>query len=327
MSSVKDCKNREITAVIDHLTELSQKIISAPADIALRRRLLDEYFAVSDETVQLTLKPNVVQVGIRNGYWFVPEQFDGQHFMLYIHGGSWMSGSIKGWQAFMGRLATACECAILFIDYSLMPEAPFPAGLNDCLMAYQWLRENEPDGRLTGISYPQSESKKFFIAGDSAGGNLTLASLLAIKEQGLIMPNAAVAISPCTDFTASGASMKSRQAIDPIINAKAIPLLGASYMLQSEFDPTYPLASPLFGDLTGLPPVMIQTGEAEVLFDDSVRFAEKAQQAGVSIVLDTWPDMPHVFQGFAPYLPQAVKAIDGINQFLKCPLGELQKRT
>lgn len=310
-------KSNELKAVLSHLKDLAEKITQKNTDITYRRELLDHYFAVAPEVMEVTILPITVQVGERNGYWFVPEDFDGQRYMLYIHGGSWMSGSIKGWQAFMGRLASACDCAILFIDYSLMPEAPFPAGLNDCLMAYRWMRENEPNKTLTDISCLQSESKNYFIAGDSAGGNLTLACLLAIKEQGLIMPNAAVAISPCTDFTASGASMKSRQAIDPIINAKAIPLLGTAYMLQSEFDPTYPLASPLFGDLTGLPPVMIQTGEAEVLFDDSVRFAEKAQQAGVSIVLDTWPDMPHVFQGFAPFLPQAVKAIGGINRFLK----------
>lgn len=292
----------ELMAVLNHLKQLSSAVAKAPADIAHRRELLDTYFAVSPETLVSPISPKKITVSGRDAYWFVPESSLGGNCMLYLHGGSWMSGSIKGWQAYVARLAQECQCNILFIDYSLMPEAPFPAGLNDCLAAYLWLRD-------------QYSEKKIFIAGDSAGGNLTLACLLALKEKRLMQPDAALAISPCTDFSASGETMNTHHELDPIINPQGIPLLGEAYMKASELDMLHPFASPLFGELTGLPPLMLQTGEAEVLLDDSLRFAAKAKCAGVEVELDVWPDMPHVFQGFAPYLPQASQAIVRIADF------------
>ena len=167
-------KSAELTAVLSHLEKLVSKITEEPANITRRREILDGYFSVSPEVMANSITPEKIMIGNRAGYWFVPENHDGQRRLLYIHGGSWMSGSVKGWAAFVGRLAEACDCAILFIDYSLMPEAPFPAGLNDCLNAYAWLIDNGP------VSV--SKADKAFIAGDSAGGNLTLACLLAIKE-------------------------------------------------------------------------------------------------------------------------------------------------
>jgi acetyl esterase/lipase len=303
-----------LESVLIHFKNLTLEVLQRPTDVEYRRELLDRYFAVSPEVMISTINPKPVTVGDRPGYWFVPEGHDGLRRLLYIHGGSWMSGSVHGWSAFVARLAEACDCSILFIDYSLMPEAPFPAGLNDCLMAYEWLRKNSP------TENPLQErqlAEKVFIAGDSAGGNLALACLLAIKDKPFSMPDAALAISPCTDFTASGESMRTHQDRDPIINALAIPYLAKAYLVDSLEDETHPLASPLFGDLAGLPPLMLQTGEAEVLLDDTVRFAEKAKQAGVEVVLDTWPNMPHVFQGFAPFLPEASEAIERIGMFFK----------
>jgi len=301
----------ELNAVLTHFKKLTFEFSQPSCDLNRRRELLDGYFSVSPEVMKVAIQPKKVMVGERTGYWFVPEGHDGYRRLLYIHGGSWMSGSIKGWAAFVARLAQACDCAILFIDYSLMPEAPFPAGLNDCLDAYAWLQENSP------VANTSIKPEKVFIAGDSAGGNLTLACLLALKEQKLSMPDRALAISPCTDFTASGESMLSRKDQDPIINPLGIPLLAQAYLKNSSEAVTYPLVSPLFGDLVGLPPLMLQTGEAEVLLDDTLRFSEKAKLAGVEVELDTWPDMPHVFQGFAPFLPQASEAIERIGKFFK----------
>lgn len=249
--------------------------------------------------------------------WCVPHGYDGKNRLLYIHGGSWMSGSVKGWGAFIGRLATATGCAVLFVEYALMPEQPFPAGLNDCLTAYHWLRKNAPNkNSLNEVEPIKSDvSHNIFMAGDSAGGNLALACLLSLRDQGCDLPDAALAISPCTDLTASGKSMADLKHIDPIINPDVISPLAHAYV-QGEQEHGDPLVSPLFGQLEGLPPLMIQTGEAEVLLDDSRRFARKAQNAGVDVTLDTWPLMPHVFQGFAPLLPQATEAIDKIKQFL-----------
>ena len=304
-------KDLALESVLAHFKNLTLEVLENLADVEHRREVLDRYFAISAEVMESTMTPRHVSVGNRPGYWFVPEGHDGQRRLLYIHGGSWMSGSVKGWTAFVARLAEACDCAILFIDYSLMPEAPFPAGLNDCLDAYAWLNKNGPKPGLS------SKPEKVFIAGDSAGGNLVLACLLALKQRKLSMPDKALAISPCTDFTGSGKSMQSRQSQDPIINPLGIPLLAQAYLKNSNEAVTYPLVSPLFGDLAGLPPLMLQTGEAEVLLDDTLRFAEKAKLAGVEVELDTWPDMPHVFQGFAPFLPQASEAIKRIGKFFK----------
>ena len=302
-------KSTALNTILTHFKKLTVEFMQPSCDLARRRELLDSYFSVSPEVMEVTIQPQEVMVGKRAGYWFVPEGHDGQRRLLYIHGGSWMSGSIKGWAAFVARLALACDCAILFIDYSLMPEAPFPAGLNDCLEAYLWLRDNGPDSTLM--------ADEIFIAGDSAGGNLALACLLALKDKQLPLPDKALAISPCTDFTASGESMVTHQAIDPIINPLGIPLLAQAYLKNSNEAVMHPLVSPLFGDLAGLPPLMLQTGEAEVLLDDTLRFEEKAKLAGVEVELDTWPDMPHVFQGFAPFLPQGSEAIERIGEFFK----------
>lgn len=304
-------KSTALNTILTHFKKLTVEFMQPSCDLARRRELLDSYFSVSREVMEVTIQPKEVMVGERAGYWFVPEGHDGQRRLLYIHGGSWMSGSIKGWAAFVARLAQACDCAILFIDYSLMPEAPFPAGLNDCLDAYAWLQQNSP------VMCAPFEPEKIFIAGDSAGGNLALACLLALKGKKLPLPDKALAISPCTDFTASGESMVSRKDQDPIINPLGIPLLAQAYLKNSNEAETYPFVSPLFGDLAGLPPLMLQTGEAEVLLDDTLRFAEKAKLAGVEVELDTWPDMPHVFQGFAPFLPQASEAIERIGKFFK----------
>lgn len=343
----------ELQVVMGHLKNLSQAVSVKNIVVSTRRALIDDYFDLTShvglpsdgssraengaqtevdqtreiitdamkQTIIQTINPIKVNAAGVECYWFVPHEYDGKNRLLYIHGGSWMSGSVKGWGAFMGRLATATGCAVLFAEYALMPEQPFPAGLNDCITAYHWLRNNTPNESLTFESQPNDVKPiesgidhKIFMAGDSAGGNLALACLLSLKDQGCDLPDAALAISPCTDLTASGESMAGRKHLDPIINPEAISPLAQAYV-QGVQDHAYPLVSPLFGQLSGLPPIMIQTGEAEVLLDDSRRFAQNAQRAGVDITLDTWPHMPHVFQGFAPFLPQANQAMDKIKQF------------
>lgn len=294
--------------LFEHFAGIKREAISIGIDMVARRELLDRYFALNAETTTTTCELAEVSLPRSTCYWVVPENTDPARRMLYIHGGSWVSGSIRGYQAFVEKLAVATGSAVLFVDYSLAPEAPFPAGLEDCVEALQWLQANGPDG--------ESEAGKCFIAGDSAGGNLTLSTLLACKTRGLKLPDAALAMSPCTDLTASGESMQTHQEQDPILVAEAIPILAQVYV-QQKTEIADPLVSPLFGDLTGLPPVMLQVGEAEVLLDDSTRFAEKLEAAGGETELETWPGMPHVFQGFAPYLPEANQAIESIARFFQ----------
>lgn len=295
-----------LQTVISHLNQLAVQARQIGADVNVRRECIDRYFFADSSNTECAIEARPVEVAGRPAYWLVPEGVNPDRRLLYIHGGSWMSGSIAGYRPLAARLAQACQCALLFVDYSLAPEHPYPAGLNDCVNVYQWLRQHGPGG--------VGAARQCFIGGDSAGGNLTLATLLACKAQQLLLPDAALAISPCTDFTASGASMESRRQVDPIILPEAIALLSAVY-LQGGQDLKDPLISPLYGDLSGLPPLLLQTGDAEVLLDDSTRFAERARAVGVDVTLDIWPDMPHVFQGFAPLLPEAVEAISKIGEF------------
>jgi acetyl esterase/lipase len=152
--------------------------------------------------------------------------------------------------------------------------------------------------------------------GDSAGGNLALASLLKIKDDHLPLPEAVIAISPATDFTGKSPSLVSRASVDPIVNPRLLPALIPIYLGRNT-RPTHPYASPLFGDYRQMPPMLLQVGDAEVLLNDSTRLATHASEQGCEVTLDVWEGMPHVFQGFAPFLPQASKAITTIGEFVR----------
>ncbi|RLS44679.1 MAG: alpha/beta hydrolase [Planctomycetota bacterium] len=184
----------------------------------------------------------------------------------------------------------------------LAPEHPFPAGLDDCVAAHDWLVVNGPTG--------PGAAKATFVAGDSAGGNLTLATLLALKERQRSLPAGVIAISPGTDFTLSSQSLTS--VYDPIISSRTMPDSRSRYWAKT--DPHEPLASPVFGDFRGLPPILIQTGEHEMLHDDSIRVAKKARADGTPVTLEIWPGMVHVFQ--IRGLPESREAIRRIGAFV-----------
>ena len=194
---------------------------------------------------------------------------------------------------------------MLLPDYRLAPEHSFPAGLEDCIRACEWLSANGPAG--------PARSNATFLAGDSAGGNLTLATLLALRDRGRPLPAAGIALSPCTDFTLASESL--RTVNDPIISASTMPVFRDHYL--GKADPGNPLASPVFGDYRGLPPLLIQVGEHEMLRDDSVRLAKKARADGIPVKLEVWPGMFHVFQSHEPLLPEAREAIDHAADFMR----------
>lgn len=249
--------------------------------------------------VQLTK----VKVGDVPCEWVITPDADPNVRMLYLHGGGWVSGSGGNYLPFAAELSLAAKCAVLLPDYRLAPEHPFPAGLDDCVAVHKWLVSNGPSG--------QGMAKATLIAGDSAGGNLTLATLLALKERGLPLPVGSIAISPATDFTLSSQSLSSVE--DPIISSRTMPEFRSRYL--NGTDPRNPLASPAFGDFRGLPPILIQTGEHEMLRDDSIRVAKKARADGVPVALEIWPGMVHVFQIRA--LPESKEAVSRIAKFVK----------
>ncbi len=245
----------------------------------------------------------VVQVAGVPAEWLVPEGAHEDGVLLYFHGGAFIICSPRTHRLIVSQLALASGVRALSVDYRLAPEHPFPAGLEDCLAVYRWLLQN-------GTS-PQ----KVVVAGDSAGGNLALALLLALREAGDPLPAAAVCLSPVTDMAGTGESIRAKSKTDPILPALVPVDVLKSYI--GEEDPRQPLISPLYGDLRGLPPVLLHVGEDEILLDDSTRLAERAAQAGVEAKAVVWPHMWHVFQAFAPFLPEARESIAQIGKFVR----------
>jgi epsilon-lactone hydrolase len=193
------------------------------------------------------------------------------------------------------------------VGYRLAPEHPFPAAVEDAVSAYDWLLS-------TGLDPAQ-----IIIGGDSAGGGLTAATLVALKQTGKPMPGGAVCISPWTDMTLTGESIVSKADADPMIAPDGITRVRDAYVGAS--DPRDPLASPILAELSGLPPLLIQVGENEVLLSDSTRLAERAESAGVDVTLEVWPDMIHVWHFFAAILPEGQQALDRIGEWAKQRLG------
>lgn len=235
--------------------------------------------------------------------WFLPKKVHHQNAILYLHGGGYAVGSIYTHKSLISKLVATSNTPTLAIDYRLAPENPYPAAIDDALKAYQFL--------LTKGYLPQ----QICIAGDSAGGGLTLATLLKIKELGIEMPGCAVCLSPWTDLTISGASVVNRKVQDPMLPADRLMRYASQY---AGAEPTNsPFISPLFGNLKNLPPLLIQVGTDEVLLDDSLRFAEKAKLDGVKTTLEVWEDMIHVWQYFWQYIPEGEKAIKNIALFIQ----------
>ncbi len=297
-----------IDKVFDHLRAIADRAFELIDDIDARRKLIEQYFCVHPSTSEIKGQRYPAKSSNIAMEWIVADGADPDRRILYIHGGSWISGSVAGYRAFLSRVSQAAGAVVLAVDYRLAPEHKFPAGLEDCIQAYQWMRQNGPEGKGPAVSA--------YLMGDSAGGNLALATLLKIKDAKLPLPAAVVAISPATDFTGGSPSLVSRAAVDPIINPMVLPVLIPIYLGQNT-SPTDPYASPLFGDYKGMPPLLLQVGDAEVLLDDSTRLAKHASEQGCDVTLDVWEGMPHVFQGFAPFLPEATEAIAKIGQFIR----------
>lgn len=298
----------ELNVVNKHLRKIAKRALNPLGGVESKRALVDEYAAAHPSILEVNAEVTPISFDKFQGEWVSTDTSDPDRRILYIHGGSWMAGRVEKYRPHIARIAAATNSVVLAIDYRLAPENPFPRGLEDCVTAYEWMRRNGPENIIPASS--------LFIMGDSAGGNLTLATLLVLKDRNIDMPDAAVALSPVTDMSWSSHSIKTNAKSDVALNAKLMPMISYGY-LQKKVDPKTPYASPLFGDLQGLPPILLQVGGAEILLDDAVGFVEKAKAVGVDATLEVYPDMPHVFQAFAPYLPDANKALETIGRFIK----------
>lgn len=234
--------------------------------------------------------------------WLIPENGDSEKLILYVHGGGYVSGSCSDHRGFVSKFAKFTGVTNLIFEYRVAPEHPFPAALDDSVKIYRWLLSE---------GY---QPKNMLIAGESAGGGLTLATLLALKEQQIPMPAAAVAISPWTDLTCSGESYKTKNKMSPApLNSWFV--FSKHYCENQPAD--LPLISPLFGDLKGLPPLFIVSGEDDELFDDGEKFAVKAKEAGVNVTFKAGPGMVHCYPLLAPAFPEATEAMNEIVDFVR----------
>ncbi len=235
--------------------------------------------------------------------WTSTPGVDPGRAILYLHGGGYVIGSIATHRGLVSRLTSATGSRALSVGYRLAPENPFPAAVDDATAAYRWL-----------VSQGM-EPFRVVIAGDSAGGGLALATLLALRDAGDALPAAGVCISPWVDLEGLGESMTRNADVDPIITKDGLMDMARMYL--DGADPKSPLAAPLHGDLAGLPPLLIHVGSRETLLDDSTRLAEKAGLAGVDVTLEPWDEMIHVWHAFAPLLPESQQAIDRIGEYVR----------
>lgn len=252
-------------------------------------------------TVPNTKITNVTVDGIASE-WVDAPGARADHAILYLHGGGYVIGSCATHRSLASKLSEASKARVLVIDYRMAPEAPYPAAVEDGVKAYRWLLAQ-------GFA-----PAKLAISGDSAGGGLTLATAVALRDADVALPKALAMLSPWTDMTGTSDTMTSRAKLDPMVQKEG--LVGMAGMYLSGKDAKTPGASPLFADMRGLPSMLIQVGDHEVLLDDSRSLEKKAKTAGVDVTLEVWDEMIHVWHLFHPLLPEGVKALEGIGGYL-----------
>lgn len=282
---------------------IARNMAGGTADIELMRKGMEATAmplpeGVSGEAVDANGVPCEMQTP--------PEAGDG--VILFVHGGGYVAGNIASHRNLTGHLALASHCRVLAVDYRLAPESPHPGPVNDAVAAYRWLLDQD------------IAASDIAISGDSAGGGLTVATQLAIREQGLPMPAASVPISPWVDMTAAGESYQTRAELDPMVSHENISSIAAAF-LGPDGDPSDPLASPLEADLTGLPPMLIQVGDHEVLLSDSEALAANAERDGVDVTLAVWPEMIHVWHSLAGMCDEADEGIAEAAAFINSHVG------
>jgi monoterpene epsilon-lactone hydrolase len=277
--------------------------------VAQARSMLREFAHVDGKAPETAASTHIVpaDAGGVPAEWVLAEGADPDRRLLWIHGGGWMSGAADEYRSITETLSREAGASVLAIDYRRTPAHPFPAGLDDCETAWTWMVENGPDGAGT--------ARSAFVAGDSAGGNLTLALLLRLRDKGGRAPDAAATISAASDLTGGSPSVEARAHLDPVLNPPGVQFLASLYTGPGG-NAANPYISPVMGDLAGLPPLLMHVGENEILFDDTLRFAEKACAAGSPVEHKVWPDMVHVFEIFAHMLPEAQASLAEIAAFL-----------
>lgn len=305
MSARQTATDAQLDGVIQRVRSV-YKSWGRGTTVAQMRADWDALFGVDVVAAQVAR----VAIGTLAGEWVIaPDAEASRATVLYFHGGGFQVGSVHSHRELMAGISAATGCRVLGIDYRLAPEHRYPAALEDAAAAYDWLLAQ-------GVS-----PGEIVFAGDSAGGNVVLAALLQLRDAGRPLPAGAVLMSAWTDMSASGDSYATRAASDPIHQRPMILAMARNY-LGPDGDACHPWVSPLFADLHGLPPLLIQVGDRETVLSDSVAFAEKARAAGVPVQLEVWDRMIHVFQQFPEALPEALDARRSIGAFVRALLPQ-----
>ena len=290
---------------VAQLDSLVTLLRSRPApekpDIGLSRAGFEKMAGVLGGAPDAKCEP--VDAGGVPAEWVAAPGIDAERAVLYLHGGGYAIGSLNTHRRLAYDISAASGARVLVIDYRLAPEHPFPAAVDDAAAAWRWMLAQGLD------------PKRIAIAGDSAGGGLTIATLVNLRDQKLGLPGCAVAISPWVDLEGLGASITERAAQDPMVQKEGLLWMAGMYLAGK--DAKTPLAAPLHADLKGLPPILVQVGTAETLLDDATRIAEKLHQAGVDVKLAIWPNMLHVFPLFAPILSEGRDGCLEIGNFIR----------
>ena len=267
-----------------------------------QRRQRSEANAVLDPT-PADVNGESVDAGGVSAEWITAPGASDSATILWLHGGGYCNCSINTHRTMVSRISRASKARALLIDYRLAPEHPFPAAVEDATAAYRWLLS-------AGV-----DPARLVIGGDSAGGGLTLATLVSLRDAGDPLPGAAICVSPWVDLECVGTSMTTKAEIDPIVDRDDALRQAEAYHVETA--PRHPLVSPIHADLSGLPPILVQVGTSETLLDDSTRLAAKAKGDGVDVTLEVWDEMIHVWHFFAGMLPEGQQAIERIGEFIQ----------
>jgi monoterpene epsilon-lactone hydrolase len=290
---------------------LRQSALPADLDVSELRRLLRELTSAQPVPADVTVTP--AALGTVPTAEITVDGIEPRHTVLYFHGGVYVLGDAYQVAGLAAQIARRTAAKVISVDYRLAPEHPYPAAVDDALAAYRALL-------LAG-----TDPADIALAGESAGGGLAIATLVNARDHGLPRPAAAFVMSPYADLTLAGATMDTKHAVDPLLSRDNLQPRIPDYTAGQ--DPALGLISPIFADLSGLPPLIIQAGSHEVLLDDAIRLARQAATADVQVTLDITPGVPHVFQAYSAILDEATAALDRAGQLLSAHFTSTERVT
>ena len=288
---------------------LRQSAFPADSDVDEQRRLLRELLSAQPLPAEVTVTAAALG-GVPTAEITV-DGIEPRHVVLYFHAGVYVMGEASLTADLASQVGRRTDAKVISVDYRLAPEHPYPAAVDDALAAYEALLDD-------GVA-----PADIVLAGESAGGGLAVATLINARDQGLPLPAAAFLMSPYADLTLAGTTMETKREVDPLLNREALQAGVTAYTAGQ--DAAIGLISPIFADLSGLPPLIIQAGTHEVLLDDAVRLAQQAVNSEVEVTLDITPGVPHVFQAYYPILDEAAAALDRAGQLLSAHLAGAER--